>query len=395
MTDAFDPVGLSRDITTLLRHFDWLPIYSDDRYQIWRLENSEQEVLIPVDPSRGDFAALLRRAEEYLLMQYGRPAQDVLTTIQMRFRAVLDSLQWRRASVLDGGIIGWPQGEELYGAARAQLAASAKSAQTNRPYHGHSGAYLAKRYLESALMGQTQIGSFVITALSPANQRFYPSKSLEERAQEPGGTFDVRSLSGRLIVDTFERAIRGLRSALDDYKRAPNINVFRDVVDEGVSFEFTRALSVITGGSEAEVVISRVEAHRQSVETDVKIAFTPPESSILNTAAIELSAGREPEDVTLVGDVTLLSREGNGTENLIRLNVYQGADVRKARVRLSPEQYEIALEAHRREEPLHVSGRLEKEGQLFWLYSPTDVAIVTEEAVGSRSEPLDTQLRFP
>ena len=34
------------------------------------------------------------------------------------------------------------------------------------------------------------------------------------------------------------------------------------------------------------------------------------------------------------------------------------------------------MEAHKREASLRVSGSLEKEGQLFWLYGANDVSIV-------------------
>jgi hypothetical protein len=45
-------------------------------------------------------------------------------------------------------------------------------------------------------------------------------------------------------------------------------------------------------------------------------------------------------------------------------------------VRLNAEQYEIAMEAHRREADLQVSGQLQKENNRWWLYNATDLEIV-------------------
>ena len=188
----------------------------------------------------------------------------------------------------------------------------------------------------------------------------------------------AESIASEEILLTFENALRAIRSVLDEHKGRPRTDSFLETVDEGVSFEFARALSQFTSHSESAIRILRQEGSERSAE----FAFTPVESPVIEKAANLLALDPEPQDVTLVGEVTLLSRSVAGQDQLIRLNIEEGADVRKARIRLSAEQYEIAMEAHRREASLQVSGRLEKEGKLYWLYEPTNVSIVE----GSESE---------
>lgn len=57
----------SRSVTALLRHFAWARVASrDGLYEIWQPEDDatdELEIVVPLDPNRGDFAALLRRAK--------------------------------------------------------------------------------------------------------------------------------------------------------------------------------------------------------------------------------------------------------------------------------------------------------------------------------------------
>lgn len=65
--------------------------------------------------------------------------------------------------------------------------------------------------------------------------------------------------------------------------------------------------------------------------------------------------------VTLVGEVTLLSRDNDHEERVIRLDVVKGGAVRRARVRLTAEQYEAAVQAHREERRISATGSLEKE----------------------------------
>ena len=103
------------------------------------------------------------------MRRYGTLAQQVTTTLEMRSRGSLDSTRWKKETALDAGVIAWDQGEALFLAARSQLVASAKSTREPRRYHGNTSAYVAKRFLESSFMGQTDIGSFIVTAYTPAD----------------------------------------------------------------------------------------------------------------------------------------------------------------------------------------------------------------------------------
>ncbi|WP_344136548.1 hypothetical protein [Luedemannella flava] len=80
----------------------------------------------------------------------------------------------------------------------------------------------------------------------------------------------------------------------------------------------------------------------------------------------------------LVGEVTFLSHESGDPDRLIRLNIEEGATARKARVRLTEEQYQIAMYAHQNELRVQVAGEMEKEGHLFWIYEPDYVQILDE-----------------
>lgn len=43
------------------------------------------------------------------------------------------------------------------------------------------------------------------------------------------------------------------------------------------------------------------------------------------------------------------------------------------------------MEAHRSEATLQVSGRLEKEGKLYWLYGPQDIRILESDESVART----------
>jgi hypothetical protein len=363
----------AEDVVALLRHFNWSQAsLVNGLYEVWtdNTRGSDEEILVPLDPQRGDFEKLVDRARRAIVTRYGREASDLTGILNMRRSAVLDSTRWKKATATDNGIIQWDQGELLYTSARAQLSAAAKSAAKPRRHHGGSGSYLSKRFLEQSFMGQTEVGSFIITAYTPATHRFFASKRAEERAQETSELFDQVSVSGRTILDTFERALFAVRNGLDDYKQNPRLEPFLEMVEEGVSYELAKSLGNTVRGGEAEIEIVR-ETSRTSDVTH--IAFDPPEAAILDSIAIALASDQEPRSVNLIGEVTLLRRSSESVERVISLDVKSGADINKARVRLSADQYQVALDAHRLERQLQVSGRLEREGQYYWLYDATDV----------------------
>lgn len=368
-------------ITAVLRHFDWSPVSkAPGLYEVWAQDeddaDEEEQVLVPLDPDRGDYRYLLERAQRVVLAHYGRVARDLLNTIRMSTEAVLNTTQWSKQTELPAGVISWAEGESLYSSARTQLIASAKSSKEKRRYHGNASAFLAKQFIDSTLMGQTDVGSFIITAYTPDQQRFHATRHSEEVAWTRPR--EVETVSGAAVLNTFERALLAVRTVLDEYKLAPKPEAFLATVEEGVSFEFARALGNFVNGGESSIQITR-QAPSEDQSPIVEVTFRPVEAPVIAKAADLLALDPEPLDVTLVGEVTLLSREIAGHDQLIRLNVARGADVRKARIRLSPDQYELAVDAHRTEASLRVSGRLEKEGKLYWLYDAHDVSVVDND----------------
>lgn len=379
MTSPDVEVSDAGTLTAVLRHFDWSPeSKAPGLYEVWTPDDDpDDQVLLPLDPARGDYTYLLERAQRAVLAHYGRAARELLDTIRLRTRAVLNSTQWSKETPLSAGVITWEDGESLYSAARTQLVASAKSSKEKRRYHGNASAFLAKQFIDSTLMGQTDVGSFVITAYSPVLQRFHATKHSEEVAwTKPRET---ETYSGDAILLTFERALTAVRTVLDEYRARPQLEAFLETVGEGVSFEFVRALATLTTGGESAVQITRPHSATDRDPTTLEVAFSPVEGPVIAQAANLFALDPEPQEVTLTGEVTLLSRSIAGQDQLIRLNIEDGADIRKARIRLSAEQYEIAMEAHRLEASLRVSGRLEKEGKLFWLYNANDLSIIQNE----------------
>lgn len=350
-------------------------------FTVWVHDNWQDEVVLPRDPSRSDFAALYFIAEKQVAEKLGPEAIRVKDLIEMSISAELDEAHWKKDTPVAAGLISWNQGQSLYDAARSMLLASAKSTKEARMYHGNASAFVAKRFLDECLMGQTAVGSFIITAHTPADRKF----PFSQRAEETPGVHS-EAASGREIMNKFQSVLELTRECLDEFAKNPSMGVFDEAVPLGLSFEFVRALGEASsdGDSAVEVICGSPSNRQPSKE----VTFDAVEAPVLKRVAIRFAQAFEPAEITLVGEVVLLSHVSNSDEHVIRLIADRGSYVSKVRVRLNAEQYESAIEAHATDRKIEVSGRVEREGNVHWIYSPKVVKIVGRKQMRAETVPL-------
>ncbi|WP_193045259.1 hypothetical protein [Mycolicibacterium baixiangningiae] len=76
--------------------------------------------------------------------------------------------------------------------------------------------------------------------------------------------------------------------------------------------------------------------------------------------------------------MTLLEHVANVGEYTVRLHVANQPRLRTVRIALNPEQYEIAIEAHRSDSPPRASRIIQKQGNYNWLIDPTRVRMLAD-----------------
>ncbi|SBS78263.1 conserved hypothetical protein [uncultured Mycobacterium sp.] len=364
-----------RSISQILESLGWAAIAESQGlpYQRWTNRVSSEQLLVPTDTTKADYDALLARVYRTLADEHGRAFEEVRRLTMLQARAHLDAIRWIKDTPLESGIIAWDVGEEMFQVARSSLAAAAKATRETRRYFGNSSAYIAKRFLADTLMGQTEVGSFIVTAYTPSDRRFFFSKSSEETA--PSKMIDPESKTGADIIDKLDEIVTAVRGKLDEFKHTPNAEAFDEIVPVGFSYEMANALSLLARGGDGGIRIARTGAGT-SRPVDREIAFDAVEAPVLDKVAVRFAATREPEVANLVGEVTLLDHISSSGDRTIRLHVSNHPGVRTVRVRLSADQYDDAIEAHRDEKSLKVTGTIEREGRYNWVYSPSAVSIV-------------------
>lgn len=375
--NAFVPSEKVNSLLSMLEHFRWFRAEgAPGRFDVWREAEGPGEIVVPLDEERPDFARLLARAEQEIVLRFGSEAKHAQELWRLKEAVELDESHWQKETTLDAGLIRWNDGELLYASARSMLTASAKSTREARMYHGNASAFIAKQFIDECYMGQTAIGSYIITAHTQANKRFYLTKRSEEvAAQRPPL---AEAVSGREILNTFERSLDVARQCLDEYRSRPVTDMFVEAVDEGLSYEFVKALGDVTRDSASGIQVLRFSSGRTR-PLKREFEFVPAEASVLDRVATRFAQAPQSEQVTLTGEVVLLSHASATDVRVIRLVVESGSAAKKARVRLTADQYRVALQAHASDSMLQVSGRLEREGNFYWLYDAADVSVVAND----------------
>ncbi len=366
-------------LSAALSKFGWRLVGGrDGLYTRWAYgEERSTRILIPLDDSKPDFDELLTDAVSSLTALHTDAAQHVLRALTNRPG---DELKFRKHSDTPLGTIRWDLGQELIQAASDTLAASAKASSDRRPAFRNSNWFIAREFLQSVLMGQTEVGSYVVTAYTPPDREFFERES----QKRPGPRQSSEGIhTGREVVEVMTGALQVTREAINQYNRSGRVEEFDDTVEHGVSRELAVAVQRLVHQSDGASVTVEWSTDFDSLllpnaatrTGTTEVEFSPADYPILERASIRLANDTDSLTVTVVGSVEVLTRKV-GAVGVVAINVLRGTSAKKVRVRLPADKYELALEAHRRMEALKVTGRQERSGNYYWLYDASDVEIV-------------------
>jgi hypothetical protein len=368
-------------LTLLLSRHGWTMRGGQDRvYSKWVIPEApdwaRRALIVPLDPARGDYTELMREAVNTLSRLAAadlEPARSVITALV----APGDEIRFvKNVPVRGSGAIPWARGEEVFAAARASLVAAAKARLSRRAYYGNAHGRFANRFMDDVLMGQTDIGSFVVTAYAPPDERFpeRTAPTVHGRAAADLG------YTGREITEMLASGVRRAQEASSAYRVDEAPQVFEEAVQEGVSRELVEALARLAAGGEGAEV--RIEWAPQAQlpllgesapPPPMAVHLTPEDARTFERVAPYLATLEPTAYVRLIGWVSLVSRPSRRQSGVVRLRVVQGSEARSVQVRLTANQYELAAGAVTRDQGIAVSGRLEKEGNRYWLYDVTDI----------------------
>ncbi|MFE5674046.1 hypothetical protein ACFQ7B_01150 [Streptomyces erythrochromogenes] len=321
-------------------------------------------LMIPLDSEAPEFVDVMRSA----LLQISEDSDSWTRHIYPRLIVdVSDEFRFRRESSAPSGFIDWRSGEKLIESARRTLVAGAKFFLSPGRHFVNRNGRFASRYLDQVLMGQTAPGSYIVTAYAPPNAGISLSNS------EAAGLLDVDMAHGRDVSKAVVRAVEATAEAVEHYRLSGSLSGFEAGVDRGISYEMTQALLGIAANSDgADITVEWDSTSGPTPLESTHFEFSGADAEPLGKAAVRLAEDKSSRMVTLIGRVHLLAKKQAGSPGVFGVEALTAGSVKKVRVRLADEEdYHEAIRAHEEDLALQVSGKLEKEGNLSWLYNAT------------------------
>lgn len=344
-----------RDVMGYAKARGWQQFRTTGKLMIFNRSepSSLDQLLVPVDASRPDFADRMREAVERLVEFEKLPAASVVVNL-MNYSA--DVLRFRMASQrAERGTLPLIQAIDLLAGARHSLLAAAHSVLLPRKHHPKLSRNEAVQLLEACQMGQTEQGSFVV-AIS------CPMRAVDE---EQAGLFVPHRPFARQTTSLLTRALAQLDQAIEE-------NRINSVVDEEnpiVSANLCEALLKMRpaqDGGILEFIPSWAPSEPIDLDPDVlgrSIIFSCDEFDAIEDVYRQLRPTEESLAKLWIAFVDELKGTGDDTgsrEGEVVFTIFDDDQLIRAKATLSKDQYQIAYEAHNPIRPLVVHGHLNR-----------------------------------
>lgn len=343
-------------------------------------------VVVPLDTAAPDYAELMTQALTALRDVPGDGPDSAL--LPRLLASPTDEFSFEKDTLAPRGWIEWDDGMSLYEAARALLASGAKSAREHRKYFGNKYGQFANRFLGEVMMGQTAIASYVVRAYVPSDAQVPVKNTPEENVQHFPG---VDVVLGRTVSEEVVRTLQAAEEAVQHYRSSQSFSAFT-APDSPLAYESVVALKQIAQDAQESAIHISWEPSSSSTEQHAwEFTFTPDTASVFEKAATTLVKPEPQRRVTAMGTVHLLSRAEAGAPGVVGITTADGEPANKVRVRLESDDYHRAITAHDEGRAISVSGDLEREGNLAWLYRAAltevgDERVATTEAPNGDDE---------
>ncbi|WP_338770983.1 hypothetical protein V7968_09400 [Nocardia vulneris] len=340
-------------------------------------DKSEPSVVIPV---RKDFRDYRRRISEAISVIYsaqGKSAEDIV--IQLLLPGS-DEISNTKDDETIAGSVPWASGEKQLLGLKEMLVAAAKSTESRESHFRNRHWKAASRYMSQVRMGQTRVGSYVVTALSPVG-----ALPIEGRS----GVYEANlGPTGRDVVNTLFSALSAVRESSEEFIRHSNAGVFVEAVQAGVSLELIRGIKDNLGsssGAETSVSWSPKSVERSAVS---RIDFERKHIAPLEVASVYLSNQEKSSTVAVIGRVVKLESSNREEEGIVTLQILEGSEAPHIRVHLGAE-YKKAVEIHGRSLLMSARGKQERPGRDYTLTEVTDVQFYDSRgSVDNLTDPL-------
>jgi hypothetical protein len=338
-----------------------------------RPENSDEQVLIPLDERTSDYDARMGEATLAIARWENRPLVQVANDL---LYAASDMLRFRVASaVVEGGSLPLEDGLRLLDGVRTAILSAAHSVLSPARYHKRMSKGEAEEFLRACRMGQTERGSFVATVACPL--RAVPTdQALIDTNDDPFArkTTTLLMRSAAELVSAIETD--RVREMVERNKQNPTVsaNLCDAIMRMKPSVDGTE-LTIAASWSKLRAAPAGVDVPRT---VRIQQSYFP----VIEDVKQELRPGGTAERDTFVGVVDTLDGEpgpaGQIQGDVVLRVMVDDEKLIRARTTLDAASHAIAVEAYRMQEIIRIDGVLIRGKRNGTIDNPANFQIIRQ-----------------
>lgn len=304
-------------------------------------KNFQNSVIVPTDSTKSDYAELVSKALTILQRMYGTRFDTACSFAQAELLMALDPIELREDTGSTNGMIGWDLGTHLIATMDGMLKASAKASVTKERRYGKSQSTVSDSVIKGTYMGQTKIGSYIVTAYIPSSHSFAITESKDEKNIH-------KSVSGREVTISMKKALQAFDEATKEVLKSSSetsYEVFDETVEDGVSYELLSAISNLSSDNETQVTISFAQEHGNAPE-QYEIVIAPNVQPVVEKAREYLKLPEKASECHILGEIVRLNHDSSKRNYEISMKTIGKDMPQTVKVYLSEEDYAKAVETH-------------------------------------------------
>lgn len=340
---------------------------------IWhRYQDEDAEVVLPSLFAK-DYKQRIRDALIALASFEDREVFNVINDVKRLISNVIN-VRVIHADTEDG-TIPMNDGVLLIAKAKDMLFAAAQAVYAKRRHYFGPAPKDARDCLDTLLLGQTEIGSYVVNVILPNQANFVVDQVLAGQQ-----TADAVSLS-QAITWNLVTGLDALAKASARYEQTGNLKVFDDAVLSGASANLCDALLGFSGekhNRKFEITVT-ASAGPMFENENRKFEFDGPHIEVLEQASGYYKDDYVLPDRVLTGYITKLVRPKDETAGTITLDSIIGDVERKVRVALTGDDYHLAVIAHDQGKLVRVQGDVHIKPKAAELLNPKYFGVIEME----------------
>ncbi|KGQ30005.1 hypothetical protein P375_11390 [Gallibacterium genomosp. 2] len=314
---------------------------------IWQKELVHQilEITLP-KPSTEDGDEVLNKALKRLANFEGKTIDTLRLNILNQYTDKL-SVRVVGESVKDG-TIPLDDGVKLFEKTKHLINALALSAKNKKAiFRSNSGGKNVVEFMSQVRLGQTQIGSYIVN-LS------YPVENIEVKDQKE----IIQAISfSRSVSHNLVNSLKKLKEKITHYENNPTS--FAELIPEGVSHNLCEAIIGLSGSEQqrkVEIKLQAGEISDEAMPSEVNFQFDRNEIKVVQIASKYYQGEYTLPHYEIIGKIVGLHSSNLAEGGYIQVPCKIENKTVETRIDLSPEQYQLAAEAHKTGQQIRCKG---------------------------------------